>query len=665
MRPLLMIASCLFPLLVSGQAKKIEVTGSQAWIDTGVDVKAGDLVRFQAEGSLQYSDAQQAASPEGLPRGWRDLIRALPLNDMGRGALIGRIGDNDAARPFLIGARRESRMLVSGRLFLGLNSAGAAPSGSFQVTFEIVEHAGTATETFQGKLPEVTEKEFAQIPRRVVDKDNNPGDRVNFLILGTEEQVRAALLSAGWVVVDRSVKDTILRGALGTLSRQAYLTMPMSELMVFGRPQDYGFAMSDPVKTIMARHHFRLWKAPFQVDGLTLWVGAGTHDVGFDQDQRTGGVTHKIDPDTDKERDFIGDSLKSSGQVVKTAYVTPPDTITQAKTAHGQEFSSDGRVLVLYLKPESGNRAAQFADYFCSVLKQNNPDGSDLGPCSKWLETPGKEDLQLAELPKTYRILIVPGIMNTCVSDNPAYAAGRKVLGEKYGLTAEILSVPNDSSEDNAKAIAAYLEEQWKKDQRPYLIFGYSKGTPDIQVALATVAGVKEKVAAFISTAGASGGSPIADSLPMQLDAWLGRVKDRAGCKGNLAEGFKSLKKDVRQRFLSSYPHPAVPTYSLAAYTSAERVPKSAAQTYQMLAAFDKQNDAQLLKLDQIIPESTFLGAVFSDHLNVALNMGATFPRAALLESLVRFVTADLARRGAAPAQSAEPKKSWADGWSK
>jgi len=90
--------------------------------------------------------------------------------------------------------------------------------------------------------------------------------------------------------------------------------MPMSELMVFGRPQDYGFAMSDPIQTVMARHHFRIWKAPFIAGGLTLWVGAGTHDVGFDKDQRNGNITHKIDPDTDKERDFIAESLKQSGR---------------------------------------------------------------------------------------------------------------------------------------------------------------------------------------------------------------------------------------------------------------------------------------------------------------------------------------------------------------
>jgi hypothetical protein len=661
------IAFLFVPLLLSAQSKQIEISGTQTWVDTGIDVKPGDLLRFEATGSLQYPDARQATSPEGLARGWRDLVRTLPLNDVGRGALIGRIGDADASRPFLIGARRESRMPAGGRLFIGLNHSGASPTGSYQVKVEVVEQAGASQASFQGALPEITGKEFALIPRRVVDKDGNPGDRVNFLILGTEEQVRTALLSVGWVVVDRSVKDAILRGALGAISRQAYLTMPMSELMAFGRAQDYGFAMSDPVKTVMARHHFRIWKAPFEVGGLTLWVGAGTHDIGFDRDQRNGGITHKIDPDTDKERDFIGMTLKQSGQVVKTAYVTPPDTVTTAKTAHGEEFHSDGRVLVIYLKPESGDRSAAFAAYFCSVLKQNNPDGADLGPCSQWLEKPGREDLKLAEIPKDYRILVVPGIMNTCVSDNPAFALGRKVLSEKYGLTTELLSVPNDSSEDNAKVIAAFLEEQWKADQRKFIVVGYSKGTPDLQVALATIPGVKDKIAAFISTAGASGGSPIADSLPLQLDAWLGRVKDRAGCKGNLAEGFKSLKKDVRQRFLSAYPHPAVPTYSLAAFTSPDRVPKSAAQTYAMLAAFDRQNDTQLLKLDQVIPESTYLGAVLTDHLNLALNMNAPFPRAALLESVVRFVTADLAARGIKPAAAAPaaqpPKKSWADGW--
>ncbi len=225
--------------------------------------------------------------------------------------------------------------------------------------------------------------------------------------------------------------------------------------------------------------------------------------------------------------------------------------------------------------------------------------------------------------------------------------------------------MPNDSSEDNAKRISDYIEEQWLADQRPFILVGYSKGTPDIQTALALYPKLREKVAAFISTAGASGGSPIADSLPAQLDAWMGKVKDRTGCKGNPAEGFRSLRQDVRRRFLAAHPHPYVRTYSLAAAIAPDRVPKNAAQTWRMLSAWDVKNDGQLLRMDQIIPESIYLGLVWSDHLNVALQMGETFPRAALLEALYRFVTADLEKRGAGKRPAAPAQKAgWGEGWS-
>jgi hypothetical protein len=158
------------------------------------------------------------------------------------------------------------------------------------------------------------------------------------------------------VIVDKDVKSSILRGALGALSQEAYLSMPMSELRVFDRAQDYGFAQSDPIKTVAERHHFRIWKAPFTAGGWTVFVGAGTHDIGFDKDQRNNKVTHKIDPDTDKEREYIGESLRQSGQVIKSDYHTPKDTITKANTAHGQEFFSDGRILLIYLRPPAAKQ---------------------------------------------------------------------------------------------------------------------------------------------------------------------------------------------------------------------------------------------------------------------------------------------------------------------
>jgi len=81
-----------------------------------------------------------------------------------------------------------------------------------------------------------------------------------------------------------------------------------------------------------------------------VWVGAGTHDIGFEKDQRNGKVTHKIDPAVDGERNNIGDSLEQAGRVKVMHYFTPSDPVQESKNATGGGFHSDGRVLVIFLQ---------------------------------------------------------------------------------------------------------------------------------------------------------------------------------------------------------------------------------------------------------------------------------------------------------------------------
>jgi hypothetical protein len=172
---------------------------------------------------------------------------------------------------------------------------------------------------------------------------------VNFLILGTQDQMERVFKTAGWVVVDRDVQTAILTGALNSLSKEAYLTLPMSQLYLFGRPQDYGWAHAEPIKVAASRHHLRIWKASTPIDGMPMWVGAATHDIGFDRDRRNNGITHKIDPEIDLERDFVEKTLTGTGFVSQFTYATPDDPLREAKTATGGTFRSDGRVLVLKL----------------------------------------------------------------------------------------------------------------------------------------------------------------------------------------------------------------------------------------------------------------------------------------------------------------------------
>jgi hypothetical protein len=334
-------------------SQEIQITGEETWLDSGIDVQAGEHVVLTATGKLRYADAKEDNGPEGLDRGFKDLLRMLPFNDAGRGALLGRIGDQDVAQTFLVGAKRDVLAPAPGRLSVGINQTTSdTGDGTYIVRIEIFApadnsaHAAVKRVTY---LPGIDKPLFSKIPRRIGDKDGNPGDMVNFLILGSEAAMKRIFTTAGWVKVDADVKDTVLRGILGTLSKEAYLTMPMSQLYLFGRSQDYGWAHAEPISVVRSRNHLRLWKAPFEVNGDTLWVGAATHDIGFERDQRNNGVTHKIDPDIDLERDYVEKTLTSTGLVTEISHFLPDNALKEAKTATGGTFHSNGLVLVLRL----------------------------------------------------------------------------------------------------------------------------------------------------------------------------------------------------------------------------------------------------------------------------------------------------------------------------
>jgi hypothetical protein len=93
-----------------------------------------------------------------------------------------------------------------------------------------------------------------------------------------------------------------------------------------------------------------LWKAPFQFNGEPVWVGAGTHDIGFEKDLMNGSVTHKIDPNVDGERENIAETLEKTGLVAAIASYLPTNPVQTARNATGGEYHSDGRIFVITLK---------------------------------------------------------------------------------------------------------------------------------------------------------------------------------------------------------------------------------------------------------------------------------------------------------------------------
>jgi hypothetical protein len=343
---------------------QLDLDAAKQWLDTKIELRAGEKLRLTATGTITYPADRKhpdgrTFGPDGLPRGFGDLIHEYAVSDAGHGSLIARLGDDDVAQPFAVGASTEYEAPVAGRLFLGINQSlrdAEGAKGNFQVKIEVLNPGlSTAAAAAIGGPPEtpvpsITSAMLRKIPRRVSDPQGKPGDMVNILLVGTQAQVVQVFARAGWVQVDRSVQDAVVNAVIDSLEKKDYLTMPMSTLYLFDRPQDYGFAHAEPLRVAMSRNHLRVWKSPYAVDGRPLWCVAATHDVGFERDERNDKLTHKIDPAIDGEREYVNDTLSRTGLVTQRTHVTPANPVTTASTATGGSFHSDGRIVILVLQ---------------------------------------------------------------------------------------------------------------------------------------------------------------------------------------------------------------------------------------------------------------------------------------------------------------------------
>ena len=110
--------------------KYVSVAAGTQWTDTGVDVRSGAEVYFEATGKVRWGkDRQDGPAGEGGSR----YNPTRPIPGRPGGALIGRIGDSD---PFFIGDEKGPfEVPASGRLHLGVNDDYLLDNqGSFRVT---------------------------------------------------------------------------------------------------------------------------------------------------------------------------------------------------------------------------------------------------------------------------------------------------------------------------------------------------------------------------------------------------------------------------------------------------------------------------------------------------------------------------------------------------
>jgi hypothetical protein len=108
--------------------KQVVVSGDVAWIDSGVDVRVGQTIYFEAQGRVRWGKDRQDG-PAGERNSPSNPNR--PMGNRNAAALIGKIG-NDM---FFIGDETGPvRMRSAGRLYLGVNDDVLTDnSGNFRV----------------------------------------------------------------------------------------------------------------------------------------------------------------------------------------------------------------------------------------------------------------------------------------------------------------------------------------------------------------------------------------------------------------------------------------------------------------------------------------------------------------------------------------------------
>jgi len=312
------------------------------------------------------------------------------------------------------------------------------------------------------------------------------------------------------------------------------------------------------------------------------------------------------------------------------------------------------------------DQRGRFREVFCEVLESRGEEWPDYRPCEEALtrvadEPPGtSEPVHLGASRQEILALIVPGVGWECIEEWLSIDESIRHLLQSFGFGAELLDVDGlSSSANNARMIRDGIEALPSQfDDRPILLFGYSKGAPDILQAIVEYPELIERVVAVVSAAGAIGGSPLAIAAD-QNDLNIMRHFPGAKCSEGDGGAVDSLRPATRRAWLANNTLPEeIAYYSLVTYPHPDRISSVLNGMYKKLSKVDARNDSQVIYYDQVIPGSTLLGFINADHWALAVPIarnhsfiGSTFvdkndyPREALVEALLRFVEEDLARR--------------------
>jgi hypothetical protein len=160
------------------------------------------------------------------------------------------------------------------------------------------------------------------LPCCVTNADGSKnGDPLNLVVVGGLDDAFPAFARRGWRPTELKWSGSIMKIVTSALSGERYPYAPVSDLYMFGRPQD--LALQKARDNVHQRNHLRLWLSPMRLHGKQAWVGQISRDIGSRLTIHSPTfTTHKIDPDVDEARNALAQDMAYSQNLTKIGYVS-------------------------------------------------------------------------------------------------------------------------------------------------------------------------------------------------------------------------------------------------------------------------------------------------------------------------------------------------------
>jgi len=175
------------------------------------------------------------------------------------------------------------------------------------------------------------------------------GDPINVGLIGTKEELVAAMMAAKWQAADPITLTSSVKLVQSVVLHRPDETAPVSHLYLWKRKEDLAFEQQVG-KDASRRHHVRFWQSAKQVDGCPLWLGAAAFDTKIGFSHTTGMITHHIDANIDTDRDKLMNDLAMAGRLLFTEGVEGFQSNHDGKNGGNDPYHTDGKLLLGVLR---------------------------------------------------------------------------------------------------------------------------------------------------------------------------------------------------------------------------------------------------------------------------------------------------------------------------